>query len=261
MDGHWEWSDSGEEPDTGDTADLSGGHGFEQTFEHGYGQGFDGQGFEPGHDEFGGDQLGGAAHGGDDLEEPLGTEHAAEAYDQSVQDGHMDGHTDGHMDGDAGHVDGAGFEPADGDPAQHAEFDPAADHTDGDPGDPGDPGDAGHVDTDVDTVGQVESFGSDPDVHGDDGWPDPQFPEQLHLDGPPEPVDGFPWSDAGVLGGPDHSLSAGYDPAGYADGADPSDLAGYAGADVPAGADPWSQLLSSDDPATSSLAGFWAPLT
>ncbi|MEV0130695.1 hypothetical protein AB0H83_19800 [Dactylosporangium sp. NPDC050688] len=241
MDGHWEWSDSGEEPDTGDTADLSGDHGFEQTFEHGYGQGFDGHGFEPGHDEFGGDQLGAAAHGGDDLEEPLGTEHAAEAYDQSVHDGHTDGHTDG----------GGGF-------------DPTADDTGTDPGDPGDlgvPGDLGHVDVDVDTVGQLDAFGSDPDVHGDDGWPEPQFPEQLHLDGPPEPVDGFPWTDAGVLGGPDPSLSAAYDPAGYTDGADPSDLAGYAGADVPAGPDPWGQLLSSEDPATSSLAGFWAPLT
>lgn len=254
MDGHWEWSASGEEPDTGDTADLGGDHGFEQTFEHGYGQGFDGQGFEPGHDEFGGDQLGEAAHGGgDDLEEPLGTEHAAEAYDQSVQDGHGDGHGDGHADG---LTDGADFEPADGDPAQHADVEPA---DAGDPGDPGDSGDPVHVDTDVDTVGQVESFGSDPDVHGDDGWPDPQFPEQLHLDSPPEPVDGFPWSDAGVLGDP-HAVSGAYDPVADADPANPADLAGYDGVDVPAGADPWAQLLTSDDPATSSLAGFWAPL-
>ena len=105
-------------------------------------------------------------------------------------------------------------------------------------------------------------FGSDPDLHGgDDGWHEPVFPEELHLDSPPEPVDGFPWSDADVLGGPDHSLSAAYDPAAHTGPADPADLAGYDGVDVPAGADPWSLLLNSDDPATSSLAGFWAPHT
>lgn len=243
MDGQWEWSESGSdpvgEPDTGDTADLGGDPGYGQHLEHGFEHGFEpGHTFD-GHDDFGGDTLGGDTHSGDDLEEPLGTEHAAEAYDQSVHDGHTG--------------DGDGYGPADGDPAQHAESEPGTDP---------------HPDTDAGVVQQAETFGSDPDLHGDDGWPEPLFPEELHLDSPPEPVDGFPWSDADVLGGPDHSLSAAYDPAVYTDPADPSDLAGYDagtdaghGADVPAGGDPWSLLLNSDDPATSSLAGFWAPHT
>ncbi len=234
MDGQWEWSESGDEPDTGDTADLGGDPGYGQGLEHGFEHGFDAGHTFDGHDDFGGDQLGGDPHsGGDDLEEPLGTEHAAEAYDQSVHDEHV----------------GDGFTAADGDPAQHAEFEPVTDQ---------------HTDVDTDTgadTGQAETFGSDPDLHGDDGWPEPLFPEELHLDGPPEPVDGFPWSDADVLGGPDHSLSAAYDPAVHTDPADPADLAGYDGAEVPPGADAWSLLLSSDDPATSSLAGFWAPHT
>jgi hypothetical protein len=260
MDGHWEWSDSGDEPDTGDTADLSGDPGFGQGYEHGFeaGHTFDG------HDDFGGgDALGGDPHGGgDDLEEPLGTEHAAQAYDQSVDE--------------SGH-DGDGFDTTDGDPAQHADFDPVtdpADHTDhtehaehsehvehaGDT-----TGHPGAEDVEVDAVHHAETFGSDPDLRGDDGWPESVFPEELHLDGPPEPVDGFPWSDADVLGGPDDSLSASYDPATHTDPASPADLAsyeaGYDGMDLPAGADPWSLLLQSDDPATSSLAGFWAPNT
>jgi hypothetical protein len=254
MDGHWEWSESGDEPDTGDTADLGGDLGGDS----GYGQGFE-HGFEPGldgHDDFGGgDALGGDPHGGDDLEEPLGTEHAAEAYDQSVHDGH-DGHDT--QDTQDGHD---GFVTEDGDPAQHAEFEPVTDHTDttdhtdhtSEAGDPGDDVAAGGTDVDA------ETFGTDPDLRGDDGWPEHAFPEELHLDGQPEPVDGFPWSDADVLGGPDHSLSAAYDPAVHTDPPNPADLAGYDGVDVPDGADPWSLLLNSDDPATSSLAGFWAP--
>jgi len=243
MDGHWEWSESGSEhggePDTGDTADLGGDPGFGQGYGQGYGQGFEAGHTFDGHDDFGG----GDPHGGDDdLEEPLGTEHAAAAYDQSV---------------DASAHDGDGFDTADGDPAQHADLEPATDPTDH-TGDPGDTGDAG---VEVDAVQHAETFGSDPDLHGDDGWPGPVFPEELHLDGPPEPVDGFPWSDADVLGEPDDSLSAGYDPATHTDPADPADLAGYDGMDLPAGADPWSLLLHSDDPATSSLAGFWAPNT
>lgn len=260
MDGHWEWSDSGDEPDTGDTADLGGDPGFGQGFEPGhtfggdtgYGQGFDGH---DGHDDFGGDP-----HGGDDLEEPLGTEHAAEAYDQSVHDGDPghdpgSGHDPAH---DPAHDPGAAFESADDGPGQHAGFDPVADHTDTGH-DTGDTGDTG-LDADTDAGHPAETFGSDPDLHGGgDGWHEPVFPEELHLDNPPEPVDGFPWSDADVLGAGDHSLSAAYDPSAHLDSADPADLAGYDGAGVHAGADPWSLLLGSDDPATSSLAGFWAP--
>jgi hypothetical protein len=235
MDGQWEWSESGDEPDTGDTADLGGDPGYGQGYEHGFEQGhtFDGHDGHDGHDDFGG----GDPHGGDDLEEPLGTEHAAEAYDQSV---------------DQSAHDGDGFDTADGDPAQHAGYEPVTDHTT-------DTGDDGH--DGVDALQHAETFGSDPDLRGGDGWPEPVFPEELHLDSPPEPVDGFPWSDADALGGADHSLSAAYDPAVHQDLADPSGLAGYDGVDVPPGADAWSLLLSSEDPATSSLAGFWAPNT
>ncbi|MGI5182882.1 hypothetical protein ACQEVZ_42160 [Dactylosporangium sp. CA-152071] len=241
MDGHWEWSESGDEPDTGDTADLGGGH-TDGAFEQGFGDGhaFGDTGFD-GHDDYTALGDGHDSHGADDLEEPLGTEHAADDYDQSV---HHETSETSH----ASDTSDAHFEDADGDPNQHAGFEPLADqHTE-------------HaVDTDVD--GGAEPFGSDPDLHGDtDGWPGHTFPEELHLDSPPEPVDGFPWTDADVLGGPDHTAAA-FDPAVTADPASPADLAAYDGADVPAGADPWAPLLASDDPATSSLAGFWAPHT
>jgi hypothetical protein len=226
MDGHWEWSESGDEPDTGDTADLGGDdQGYGQTYGQDYGHTFDG------HDDFGGDPHGGDPHGGgDDLEEPLGTEDAAEAYDQSVHDAQ-----------DAQDAHNAQEGADDADPVHTADADL-------------------NVDTDVDGVQHAETFGSDPDLHNSDGWPEPAFPEQLDLAGPPEPVDGFPWSDADTLGGADHSLSAAFDPAvQHTDPADPADLAGYDTADLPAGEDPWGALLSSEDPATSSLAGFWAP--
>src|SRR5258705_7002104 len=92
MEGHWEWSDSS--GDDADTADLSGdsgndlGHDLGQDYGQDYG-GTDGGEFNT---DFGGQftdgSLGGddhqGHHGSDDLEEPLGTQHAAEDYDQSV---------------------------------------------------------------------------------------------------------------------------------------------------------------------------------
>ncbi|MER7007679.1 hypothetical protein ABT297_32190 [Dactylosporangium sp. NPDC000555] len=227
MDGHWEWSDGG---DDANTADLSGdtGHDLHGGFAEDYGADFaDGHL----HAEFGAEDhdLGGghldSRHGGDDLEEPLGTEHAAAEYDQALHDT-TDAHDPGHD-----HTD-------------------TRDHTDSD-----------HADT---TDDQHEAaFGADPDVQAgadDPAWHEAQFPEPLHLQDPPEPVDGFPWSDADVLGGPDHSLSAAFDPAVTGHGpAEPGGLADYAGVDVPSGADAWSLLLGSDDPAASSLATFWAP--
>lgn len=248
MDGHWEWSEGGDNADTADLggddggADLHGGYSADfGADEHPHG-GYDGDG----------DDLGGhdAGHpGGDDLEEPLGTEHAAHDYDQSLHD------TGADLDGGDGHPT---FEPGHdtGHDTGHTDPSDASDH--GDPA--GQDGDEGLLGQD----GHEAAFGTDPDVDtsGDDpAWHDVQFPEQLHLDNPPEPVDGFPWTDVDVLGGPDHSLSAAYDPA--VAGADahpePSGLAAYAGAEVPPGGDPWALLLGSDDPATSSLAGFWAP--
>ncbi|BCJ35399.1 hypothetical protein Athai_29020 [Actinocatenispora thailandica] len=105
--------------------------------------------------------------------------------------------------------------------------------------------------------------GTDPDLDlvGDDpAWAaEDVFPPQLEIGEPPEPVDGFPWSDPAVLG-EQHDLSVqspsdpGAQPAGSA-----ADLFDYDGRSVPDGVDPWQALAGSDDPATSSLARFWAP--
>ncbi|GAA2643483.1 hypothetical protein GCM10010399_91830 [Dactylosporangium fulvum] len=240
MDGHWEWSESG---DTADTADLGAdGGGHELGGELGGGLGHETFGAELGGQfgdgGFGDGDLGGhhdAHTGADDLEEPLGTEHAAEDYDHSVA-------------ADYGHHD----QPAD---LTSTGFDAGT-------GDPGDVGDAGDPAGD-DPVDNPAAFGTDPDVDalGDDpAWHEVPFPAELHLEGPPEPVDGYPWTDVDVLGGPDHDLSAAFDPAVVIDDpAPPADLATYDGAAVPDGGDPWSFLLGSEDPATSTLANYWAP--
>ena len=233
MDGHWEWSEGGD--DNADTADLgghddlSGGHDLHGDFGDGnYGE------------DFGGEHLHGAYDGGDehlqtgheaspahdDLEEPLGTEHAAADYDHAL--GHDGGDDPLSYDEDHHHVDTA---------------DPAGDAPAGDP--------------------HEAAFGTDPDTDptaDDPAWHETHFPEDLQLSDPPEPVDGFPWTDADVLGGPDHDLSAAYDPATTDHPApDVTGLADYAGQQLPPGTDPWSLLLGSDDPAASSLATFWAP--
>ncbi|GAA0745675.1 hypothetical protein Drose_20165 [Dactylosporangium roseum] len=232
MDGQWEWSESGDTGDTADTADLGADGGGHELGHETFGAEFGGQFHDGG---FGDGDLGGhhdAHPGGDDLEEPLGTEHAAEDYDHSVAAGYGD-HD----------------QPAD---LTSTEFGA------GDPGDVSDPGEAGD-----DPAGNPAAFGTDPDVGtlGDDpAWHEVPFPAELHLEDPPEPVDGYPWTDVDVLGGPDHDLSAAFDPAvAVDDPAPPADLAAYDGVAVPDGADPWSFLLGSDDPATSTLAGYWAP--
>jgi hypothetical protein len=108
--------------------------------------------------------------------------------------------------------------------------------------------------------------GADPDAepasHLDTGdlGPEPLFPPALDLPAP-EPVDGYPWSDPGVLGdgtlanltllpeGGEHPGSA--------------ELLAYAGLDDlatgSASQDHWALLLASDDPATSALARWWSP--
>jgi hypothetical protein len=253
MDGHWEWSEGG---DDADTADLGGdaGHDLHGGFGEDYGTGF---GAEPGGYEHdlgdAGEHLGdGHLHAGDDLEEPLGTEHATAEYDESLH-----GHDDlGGHDDPAGHDEAGGAEP--GDPVEAGPHGGDAHLDDGDQ--PG-PGDDQH--DDGGTGGHEAVFGTDPDADAsadDPAWHEVQFPEELHLQDPPEPVDGFPWTDAGVLGGPDHSLSAAFDPAvAGQEPAEPAGLADYEHLEMPAGADPWSLLLGSEDPATSSLATFWAP--
>ncbi|WP_432824343.1 hypothetical protein [Dactylosporangium sp. CA-092794] len=235
MDGHWEWSEGG---DDADTADLGGdgGHDLHGDFGDHYGTDAEGGDYGTGadgdhylHGEYGGAEGGehlDVHHGGDDLEEPLGTEHATAEYDEAL-----------HHDPDPGYDESA-HDPAGADLHDDAQHDVQA--------------------------GEPEAaFGTDPDIdaHADDpAWHDVQFPEELHLQDPPQPVDGFPWTDADVLGGPGHDLSAAYDPAGAGPAApEPGGLADYAGVDVPPGTDPWSLLLGSDDPAASSLATFWAP--
>jgi hypothetical protein len=215
MDGHWEWPEGGEDADT---ADLSGdgGHDLHGDYAEDYGADYGDT-----HAGFGGEEhdLGGH-HGDDELEEPLGTEHAAAEYDQALHD----------ATGDAEHAGPPSVEDA----AEHH------------------PAHGGH-----DTV-----FGADPDVPAgadDPAWHEPQFPPDLQLQDPPEPVDGFPWSDADVLGGPEDGQSAAFDPAVAGGDAEPAGLADYAGVDVPPGTDAWSLLLGSDDPAAGSLAAFWAP--
>ena len=121
------------------------------------------------------------------------------------------------------------------------------------------------------------------DVHHDLAWADPQHddPPDLHMPdlpeahvepdlsttddpadvfpptidvGPlPEPVDGFPWIDTGSLGLVDPAtVHATVDPV------DPHELAEYAGTELPPGVDPWAALADSDDPATATLARWWA---
>jgi hypothetical protein len=98
-------------------------------------------------------------------------------------------------------------------------------------------------------------FGADPDLHplADAGLSEDQpFPPALDLD-PPEPIDGYPWTDPAVLG---HDLLPPVDP--DSGGPDPADLFDYAGEQPPADGDPWSALLASPDPATSALARWWS---
>jgi hypothetical protein len=244
----WEWSPDGEagsadsaaSADTadlggdGDLGDLSGpdltGHdlgGFDDYSDHLHAPDLGGDaGDLSGHD------LGG--HGvtpGDGLDEPLGTEHATDHFDDAVNDLHDDA-----TDGPDAYTDGP-------------------DGPDG----PGGPDDAGDPDD-----GRPEALvGADPDLPpgaDDPGWHDHAFPPELGITDPPEPVDGFPWSDPSTLGADgthdDYTHLAGDH------GAPPvNDLAQYAGIDVPPGTDAWSALLGSDDPATSTLARWWIPGT
>lgn len=125
------------------------------------------------------------------------------------------------------------------------------DHTnDGDPADA--PDNSNDPDASTDPVP-----GSDPDadpVADDPSWTsqDP-FPPALNLDQPPEPVDGFPWSDPQSLG--DEPVG---DPADDPQQPPAEDLFAYDGQQVPDNGDAWDALQRSEDPATSSLARFWS---
>jgi hypothetical protein len=117
-------------------------------------------------------------------------------------------------------------------------------------------GEEHHLDEVPGVAGAGEQlFGTDPDLHplADAGLGEDQpFPPALDLD-PPEPIDGYPWVDPGILG---HGVLPPLDPAGG--GPDPADLFEYAGERPPADGDAWSALLASPDPATSTLARWWS---
>jgi hypothetical protein len=234
----WDWSDGHGDGDNAETADLGGDPGHEL--------GFDGLGDHGLGDHDLGDHFGGVAdadhdfgahdatlpdhddvHGHDAIEEPLGTEDATAHYDESLAHSSFG-------------------EPHD--------VTPVEDHAASFAGDDHQPlagvGDDGHVES---------QFGADPDTdhHADDGgWDDHAFPPDLGLHAP-EPVDGFPWTDPSALGADGaaddftHSFDGSSAPA--------ADLAAYDGVEVPPGTDAWSALLGSDDPATSTLARWWAP--
>lgn len=98
--------------------------------------------------------------------------------------------------------------------------------------------------------------GADPDLSLDDPAGEPVFPAALELAEPPEPVDGFPWADAGLLGDAAGPLP---DPlAGVRGTPPPDELYAYTGEQPPAGQPGWAGLIGSPDPATSALARFWS---
>jgi hypothetical protein len=221
----WDLPDGGN--GDADTADLGDdpGHGSDAFDLGGHDLPGDDLGDELGGHDLGGHDLGGhelAGHDGPDaLDEPLGTENAAAHFDATLAD-----------------HDGDGFDGFDG-PGHDA------------PG-PDLPG----PDADLHDGDYAEAlFG---DLSADDaGWFDHAFPPELGLPDPPEPVDGFPWSDPGTLGaGADQPDDWPGDWSAHGV-PDVADLAAYEGVDLPAGADGWAALLHLDDPATSSLARWW----
>lgn len=122
---------------------------------------------------------------------------------------------------------------------------------------------------------EMPVVGTDPDLAlpSDDGqWLESIFPPALDLVDPPVPFDGFPWADPAILGSLDGASGVGAD--GYGLPPDtwltttPGELAafdaGYDGLGAAGGSDwaasgaSWATLATSDDPATSCLARWWA---
>jgi hypothetical protein len=237
VDHDWDgWPEDGYGHDTGDTADLGDHDGsLSDAGLGGYEEPGGGEPGPPGGDA-GGHITDSAGAGGGD-EPPSGGGY--------LEDDPMGGFADHDADADAGLGD------ADAGPGDTGPADADADTGPGD-ADTG-PADAGHLEH-VPQEALESVVGADPDVDPAAEWTPAEFPEQLDVT-PPEPVDGYPWSDALAVAAPG---SGGADPASGPDASAPAeDLLDYAGAD--AGDDPWSALLGSDDPATSSLGRWWAP--
>jgi hypothetical protein len=74
-----------------------------------------------------------------------------------------------------------------------------------------------------------------------------------------EPTGGEPWTDASLLGAPSGDPIAGESRNEQVGGDAAQDLLAYAGEDPGVDENPWTTLLSSDDPATSTLARWWQP--
>lgn len=168
--------------------------------------------------------------------------------------------TDHHDFGDH-HFDDDHYTPPDFHHDDQPQFDDVPDHYDGHLDDLGH--DAAHeshyevppeIDHHVPTTEDVHVVDDQPHhdtTTYDDPAPADVFPPPVDVGDLPEPVDGFPWTDAATLGTPD---LAGHD---TTEPVDPHELAEYAGTEIPPGADPWTVLADSDDPATSTLARFW----
>jgi hypothetical protein len=233
-----------------DTADL-GGH--DSGFEHDP-LGHDPLGHDPlGHDPLGHDPLGHDPDGPDATHEPgPDLTHEATYEDETPAAGH-------------GHFGAAGDMYPEDDPFAAGHHDEAVIHD----------GPVVHDDVPADHDSGQDApladdhqlvdhpVGADPDLdpRADGDWHDPEFPPVLDLHDAPEPIDGYPWTDPQVLGTglPDGTIDDG----GYHESAwqhpPIGDLYDYAGDEQAAGTDGWHALLSSDDPATSTLARWWTP--
>ena len=142
------------------------------------------------------------------------------------------------------------------------------DHHDYDHDDPGhvlpEPGHVTDPDLGLDALDEPEHWHTEPEQPGGpepDDAPAPVeehaapvddvFPPQIDVGELPEPVDGFPWIDAGTLG----AAGAGWTPP--VQSVEAAELADYAATD----ATTWPELADSEDPATAALARFWSPGT
>ena len=117
------------------------------------------------------------------------------------------------------------------------------------------------TDPDHDSLARLDEVGLD-----DPG----DVPQAVSSEEPPSeepPADGPPWTDASLLGPePGGEPVAGSEPVAGGDrtkdeGGDAAlnHLLAYAGEEASTDDNPWATLLTSDDPATSTLARWWLP--